>query len=160
MNASTAYRDYLVNALRQKCHMNSGQVNAICGKFDSIVEQTGNSERAFRQTMGAYASEDTDQAVSFVQTKLEELNSAHEGIDTNPATRLRKYIDRFNSKISALAIEVKDNNGNTIELSQKVREQIKLKDPAFLPERERGFTHVAKGSFQGKQVEFGIEIKL
>jgi hypothetical protein len=130
MNTAEIYRNHLAYELAGKCKMNSGQVDAVLGKFDKLTGTGMNSENAFSIIHESFASSDTKKAVqtikSLIEKELGEYNKVHPGIDTNAISRLRRFISRHNELVDCASVSI-----NGVDMTRAELDEAKLKVPNF-----------------------------
>jgi hypothetical protein len=102
----------------------------LAEKFENLTNSGMSGEGAAGIILSAYAAVDARQMKTikdWVESELEVFNATHQGIDTNPATRLKKAIKTFNENIDKCCILV-----NNVPLSAKEIQKIKAVVPSCL----------------------------
>jgi|SRR3569833_1063505 len=130
MNTTEIYRSFLSRELAGKARMNEGQITAILGKFDKLTGTGASGETAFTVVHEAYGATSTPKAVQTIKGLIEKeitaYSKSHPGIDVNPVSRLRAYIERFNALV--------DKGSVTVDGKEMTKEELaegKLKVPNF-----------------------------
>lgn len=153
----THYRDYLSNALAGRGGLQPHQVNAVLTKYDTAVGKGHPVQQAFAELLESFGNEDVPTACNLLRSQLEKLNQSHEGVDVNPVTKLRAYLDRHRANISKCAAEIKDDRGHTKVINGEPEQ---VKDPAFLPPRSQTYQHTATAHYSGKTAQLDITITI
>lgn len=130
MNATPKYRQSLFQIFASE-NYNKAQCEAFLCEFDKIVGTGMSGETAFKivySSFGAKSPEKVCRTVKdYIVSELEKLSESHQGIDTNPATRLKKIIQSFNQNVDRCNILL-----DGVELSKEEIEKIKAKVPSCL----------------------------
>ena len=95
------WAEYLSNAL--KTYMNGNQISCILRKYEVLASQS-TSKKAFSALLESYGNEYVEPAVKKIENELERANNNK--IDTNPISRLRQTIRRFNSNVDKCGVEL------------------------------------------------------
>jgi hypothetical protein len=120
-------KDIWADSLRQslaRSGMNGGQVSAILAQYTVLCSRT-DKQTAFSQLLESYGSEDTQAAVTSIQSELERMNT--KAIDTNPVSRLRRAIERLNSNLDKCGVTVDGRDIDGKQSKVKVPECLKPK---------------------------------
>jgi hypothetical protein len=161
MNPIEFYANRLKHCLAVNAGMNPNQVQTLVSRFYEAIAAQTNPELAFRDIIENYGNESAEAAVKSIQSELERLNREHIGIDTNPVTRLRRYVKQFNENIGKLDIEVSgideskltDHQRTQLEIARQDRKHIALKLPKGFAKEE---TFVALAENRGKPVKLEL----
>ena len=155
-NLTEIYASQLKTRLATNAGMNQGQIEAVLGNFNKLVK-AGGPEIAFRVMMNSFGNEDTEKACrtikEAIQTALEKFNKEN-SVDIIPLSRLKKLIERHNSKLDQqfAAVEI-----NGVGLSKDDIDRIKVKIPGCCIAQT---TYTATASRKnGNAVKFALEIR-
>jgi predicted nuclease with TOPRIM domain len=164
MNPIELYANRLKHCLVVNAGMNTNQVQTLVSRFYEAIAAQTSPELAFRGIIENYGNESAEAAVRSVQNELERLNREHAGIDSNPVTRLRRYVKQFNANVGKLDIEVSgidesklsDYQRTQLEIARQDRKHIALKLPKSLAQEE---AFVALADHRGKPVKLELTIR-
>lgn len=93
---------------------------------------------------------------SAIQQHLESVKTM---VETNPAIRLPRYINKFNKNLAALSVDITDEQGNQRTIEGKDCEASKLKVPSWIPKVAPSLvTHEAVANVGGKDVALQLEV--
>lgn len=133
---------------------NAGQCDAFLADFDKLTRAGMSGEAACGIVYAAWGGSAPEKVCrtikDWIETELDEFNSSHRGINTNPLTRLRACVKRFNEAIDKCAVEI---NGKP--MSKADIERIKVKLPGCL---NPPTTYSASASARGKATELTLEV--
>jgi hypothetical protein len=151
MNTTEIYRSFLSRELSGKCQMNTGQIDAILGKFDKITGTGASGETAFTVVHEAYGATSTPKAIltikGLIEKELGDFNKVHRGIDTNPVSRLREYIKRHNALVDKASVSIDGKDVTPEELAAG-----KIKIPSFAKD-VRTYEATASSKVKGMTLE-------
>jgi transaldolase len=161
MNPIELYANRLKHCLAVNAEMNANQIQTFVSRFYEAVGAETSPELAFREIIEHYGNESAEAAVKSIRSDLEMLNREHIGIDTNPVTRLRRYVKQFNENIGKLDIEVSgidesklsDHQRTQLEIARHDRKHVALKLPKVFAQEKR-FVSLAES--RGKPVKLEL----
>ncbi len=136
---------------REKC-------KSFAERYDQLTENGLSSSGAVGILLAAYSSTDAKTAhttiKSWVESELEQFNAAHQGIDTNGKSRLKKAIQTLNANIDKCCILIDGQ-----PLSSKEISRIKAVVPNCLQSPTIYETTAAEADC-GKMSKLTLEVKI
>jgi len=151
---SKTYRDYLQTALARS--LSSSAVNCIVAKFDYAVAGGQSVQKTFARLHEDYANGFTDVACSSIESELGKLNQQHGGVNCDPVTRLRAFLDRHRANLSHCECDIVDGAGKVKTIGGKAVADT-VKNPSFIQKRNI-VAHEAVGHYNGRAVKLGLEV--
>ena len=149
------FREGLFQALASEGHARS-KCKDLTSRFDQLTDGGMTGEGAAGIIYAAYGANDAKNVCrtikDWVESELENFTATHAGIDTNPATRLKKTIKTFNENIDKCCILI-----NAQPLSAKEIQSIKAVVPSCLQQPK---IYTATASDKSRVKNFTIEVTI
>ena len=151
------FREGLYQTFASQGHTSDNCKN-LTARFDQLTDSGMTGSVAAGLLLAAYSSTDAKTAhttiKSWVESELEQFNAAHQGIDTNGKSRLKKAIQTLNANIDKCCVLI---DGQPLSVNEIQR--IKAVVPNCLQSPTIYETTAAEAN-SGKMSKLSLEVKI
>lgn len=157
MDEKQFYHEKLKEHLETTAGWKPSEVSSLLKQFSN---SNGTGEQIFEYLENQYGMK---LSRADIKSELERLNSQHGGINSDPKSRTKTYIDRYNAKLKKVEIEISDietknllpHQLESIELARAERKNISLKMPEYA-RKNRLYVATAKHGNKNIKMELNV----